>query len=144
MFTTCKGEDDQPTVTDLWEQIRNTSWIKEGDLHHGIGFYSPYKGPMPYINSSPYWVFVEVGYHYFYLTTWNYIEINRYGNKIENSFDISVSGDSLILSESNSDDSNSGSSKPESDSGGSNSVSIYGTYYKISSDPYFDWSSYWN
>jgi len=125
---------------------------KEYNYSCTIGFYAPNKGPYanynaiyknvsPYflmrwiwINKSPYPEWFEAGrYHGFRIDN---MEINRTGNKISESgfysdgkpytwsFNISVSGDKLTISNANFD------------------VWLNGVYTKISSDPNYDWNQY--
>jgi hypothetical protein len=168
-FTTC--DDDTEVVTDLWEQIRNTAWTKDGDTSVKIGFYSPNKGPARddedlhrYAdpdNPTPYVIVVIDGF-FSYDSGYRlrsghrfFILIDRTGNQIlygpvdkpyfqHRMFDISLSGNSMTISEF---------SNPELVY-----IDIYewgvdyteyslcdffnGTYTKTSSDPDYDWSNW--
>jgi hypothetical protein len=122
MFTTCSEEE---VVTDLWEQIRNTAWKKNGDPKPTLGFYAPNKGPgYGYGHQYPYYIsshFYDAVYYYDYFL----FEINRKGDVILSYYDnfhISVSdnGERLTIK-------------------GSRNESRNGTYTLFSSDPNFNW-----
>jgi len=159
-FTTC---DEYEEVTDLWEKIRNTAWSMNktysddgGEFEYNItiGFYAPYNGPSPsynyssnsdvypyvvirfyWIDKAPYWSSAKTNF----FNSFN-LEIDKTGNIISSvdtfinvnnkpyktSFNITVNGEKLTISKAKMSD-------------------IYeaerhnGTYFKISSDPKYDW-----
>jgi hypothetical protein len=64
-FVSCKNEVEP--IDDLWIQLRNTAWIKEGDQDPSLGFYSPNRGPSderyksPDTNKDPYGILIRGG-----------------------------------------------------------------------------------
>jgi hypothetical protein len=164
-ITACADtSDDFPPNSDLWSQIRNTAWTKVGDTKPTLGFYAPNKGPEArdyyYDPSSeyntPYVIYRYIpddeGEDAYWYDEWNdeyhiaaggtsyqYIKINRDGNKICNTWDdvmfnISVSDNGYELTVKFP---KSSGNSPDVVWGYDGGRITEGTYIKTSSDPNF-------
>ncbi|MDR0444358.1 MAG: hypothetical protein LBH44_13235 [Treponema sp.] len=147
-LTSCEAEIEAGVVTDLWEQIRNTAWTKDGDTKPSIGFYGAKKGPHgAFYVQCPYLYFGEESLFFIQ----DSFEIDKTGKQISCEynfemmaagisfkifFDVSVSGNGerLTISKSEAEYIYEGESYSLDEVFISN-----GTYSKISSDPDYDW-----
>jgi hypothetical protein len=153
-YTKTQGYDWDVNITNLWNQIKNTAWTKQGDQKPSVGFYEDGKGP----GSSYY-----DGYIFFKNMDGSYSNIIKSITIYTNNYtwsSISVNGDKILISSDNDNVlfdiavTNNGNTltisnlrrNPSWHTGDANNLNNWpfntfgGTYTKTSSDPSYIWN----